>query len=142
MIFLPRSHRRADRVPVLSAIGVDDILRWVEHACDRADLAKDARIGDVHDARRPNDIPVGINGSDAGEFSRVLQGEGGFETIAGDDGENFVRGEEVAALVASELDDSVRMETTKSKDLERWILEREGSREREKEKEDLQKPTT
>lgn len=57
-------------------------------ACDRLHVGVHQFVGNVYDARRPEDIPVGVEGGGAGEAGGIGEGEGGFEAVAGDDGKD------------------------------------------------------
>lgn len=70
---------------------------------DRPDVAVHPLVGDVHDARRAEDVPVGVESRSTGEAGWVIEGERGFEAGAGEDGEDFAGAVEVDAFVASEL---------------------------------------
>lgn len=57
----------------------------------------------VYDARGTENVPVGVEGSGAGEAGRIGEGEGGFEAGAGDYGEETAGVVEVDTFVACEL---------------------------------------
>lgn len=57
----------------------------------------------VHDAGGAEDVPIGVEGSGAGEAGGIGEGEGRFEAAAGDDGDDAAGVVQVDAFVAREL---------------------------------------